>query len=370
MAFEIDFIPVGEGERNGDAIAVRYGEPGAYTVMIYDGGTKASGTALVQHVKKYYQTDYVDHVVSSHPDQDHASGLSIVLEELNVGTLWMHRPWQHSHLILEYFRDGRITNQSLKDRLQGKMSDAYKLEQLALKKGVTIKEPFQGMQIGEFYILSPERDWYIHDLIAEFEKSPDQKTYAAAAAMDNARNFGAFRVVADAVKKAVKWVAERWDMELLREGVETSAENESSAILYAYMKEEKEGVLLTGDAGVKALKRALDYLDSHNVSAAKLIKFYQIPHHGGRHNVSPSVLDRLVGPRLLGKPEKFEKRAYVSASSESAYPRNMVRNAFVRRGAEVVATKGWYLRYSRGMPDRGWSAVTPLEFTSEVEAWD
>jgi hypothetical protein len=28
--FEVDFLPVGEGERSGDGITVRYGEPGAF----------------------------------------------------------------------------------------------------------------------------------------------------------------------------------------------------------------------------------------------------------------------------------------------------------------------------------------------------
>ncbi len=38
--YEIDFLPVGNSERSGDAIAVRYGTPGNYKVMVYDGGTK------------------------------------------------------------------------------------------------------------------------------------------------------------------------------------------------------------------------------------------------------------------------------------------------------------------------------------------
>ena len=260
MGFEIDFLPVRDGEKCGDAIAVRYGEPGAYTIIIYDGGTQKSGSALVEHVKTYYETSYVDHVVNSHPDQDHSSGLSVILEELTVGTLWMHQPWKYSHLILDYFKDGRITNQSLKQRLQKKMSAAYALEQMATRKRIALKEPFLGKAIGKFHVLSPEPDWYIHDLISDFEKSPDQKVQEATlAAVDSAR-FGTLRRFTEAAKKAVtKWITERWDLELLREDVETTAENESSVILYAYMEEHKEGVLLTGDAGVRALKRALDY---------------------------------------------------------------------------------------------------------------
>lgn len=341
MPFEIDFLPVGDGEKCGDAIAVRYGQPDAYTIMVIDGGTQTSGAALVEHIQTHYQTSYVDHVVNSHPDQDHSSGLSVVLEKLTVGTLWMHRPWQHSHLILDYFKDGRITNQSLKDRLQGKMSAAYNLEQIATKQGVNIIEPFRGTQIGSFLVLSPEKDWYIHNLIAEFEKSPAPKANEAMSAAADSAGFGLLKAFTESAKKAItNWAMERWDLELLRENVETSAENESSTILYAYMEDYKEGILLTGDAGVRGLGKALDYLEARKISPASVIKFLQIPHHGGRHNVSPSILNRLIGPRLPTMPGRFTKSAFASASASSDYPRHMVKNAFLRRGSDVASTKG------------------------------
>lgn len=56
VGFEIDFLPVGEGERSGDAIAFRYGLPGSYRVMVVDGGTKASGEKLVEHIRLHYGT--------------------------------------------------------------------------------------------------------------------------------------------------------------------------------------------------------------------------------------------------------------------------------------------------------------------------
>jgi hypothetical protein len=41
LGLEIDFLQVGDGERSGDAIALRYGNPLAgHEVMIIDGGNK------------------------------------------------------------------------------------------------------------------------------------------------------------------------------------------------------------------------------------------------------------------------------------------------------------------------------------------
>lgn len=51
---EVDFLPVGKGEHSGDAIIVRWTENEQSKVMVYDGGTKDYGEAIVNHVRKYY----------------------------------------------------------------------------------------------------------------------------------------------------------------------------------------------------------------------------------------------------------------------------------------------------------------------------
>jgi hypothetical protein len=44
-------LAIGDGERSGDAIALRYGNPLAgYQVIIVDGGNKTSSEELVRHV--------------------------------------------------------------------------------------------------------------------------------------------------------------------------------------------------------------------------------------------------------------------------------------------------------------------------------
>lgn len=360
--FEIDFLPVGNGDNSGDAIALRYGESGNYKIMVYDGGTKEAGEQLVDHIQTYYGTTFVDDVVCSHPDADHASGLSVVLERLDVGTLWMNRPWNYSAAILDYFKDGRITDDSLVERLKKKMSAAYELEKIAKESGVPIKDPFQGQKIGEFVVLSPEEEWYIHELIADFEKSPDKKSPGTVQQ--------ATRYLTEAARKVISWVTELWHQESLREDVETSAENESSVVLFAQL--DGSGVLLTGDAGLQALHASADFTEGLGFDMPANLLFAQIPHHGSRHNVSTSVLDRLVGLRKEANDGISAKIAYVSAGKEStSHPRKMVLNAFIRRGCSVVSTKGRSIWYSKNMPGRtNWGPVTPHAFSERVEAWD
>lgn len=355
---EMDFLPVGEGEHSGDAIAVRWVEDGKHKVMLYDGGTKDYGAALVEHVKKHFGTTHVDYVVNSHPDNDHAGGLLYVLENLTVGELWMHQPWNYSEQILHYFRDQRITDESLARRLQEKMAAAYALQVCAEKKNIPVYEPFAGAHIGIFTVLSPAKQRYVHELIPAFEKSPEL-VKAEATLLD---------AVSELFKKAAGFIADAWDKEYLPDTVETSAENESSAVLYAVVG--TNGYLLTGDAGIGTLRATAEYAASSGIDLPNQITFAQIPHHGGRHNVSTETLDMVFGPRLEQQPEHPRRTAFVSASAKAPrHPKKVVTNAFKRRGFKVGQTKGnsiWH--FSSGMPAReGYTALPYLPFYDEVE---
>jgi beta-lactamase superfamily II metal-dependent hydrolase len=103
-----------------------------------------------------------------------------------------------------------------------------------------------------------------------------------------------------------------------------------------------------------------------------ILKFVQVPHHGSRHNVSTSVIDRILGPRKTTNDGLTNKIAFVSAGRDSkTHPRKMVVNAFIRRGALVIATQGQSKCYREGMPQRdGWIDATPLSFSNVGESWE
>lgn len=352
MNFEIEFLPVGNGDSSGDAIVVRYGEDNNYKIMIVDGGTKESGEKLVAHIRTHYGTDYVDYVVNTHPDQDHASGLSVVLEELTVGELWIHRPWEYTEILLDYFKDGRTTADSLKTKFKDKFSASYLLEEIAISKNIPIKEPYQGEWIGDFHVMSPSKDWYLHELIPDFNKTPEKKV----------ENKGLASLLAEGVQS----IFESLDYETLKENGETSADNESSVILYAPFNE--KGYLLTGDAGINALEKTSEYSELKGLDLPNNLRFIQIPHHGSRRNVSPSILDKIIG----GKGQEKNKTAFVSAGKDAKkHPRQVVINAFLRRGCKVLSTEGTTQRHYKNMPERdGWVESTPLEFKKEVENYE
>lgn len=95
-------------------------------------------------------------------------------------------------------------------------------------------------------------------------------------------------------------------------------------------------VLLTGDAGIRALTATAEVAEAINLSLPDNLSSAQIPRHGSRNNVSTSVLDRIIGPRKPKDDGKTTKIAFVSASKKSStHPRKMVVNAFVRRGCKI-----------------------------------
>ena len=305
MGYEIDFIPVGEGEKNGDAIAMRITKNGRTEIYVIDGGTRASGKALVQHVRYYYGTDRVDYLISTHPDMDHISGLKVVLEELEVGALWMHKPWEHAPHIIKDILDGRVTQRSLSERIKESVRLATEVEKIATEKGIQICEPFQGAKIGSyFYVLSPSKEWY-REQLKSFDDMPPSK---ATPVLEN-------QTYASSIDTAY----EDWNTETLKEDGETSARNESSVVLLGILPN-NYGVLLTGDAGRQALTKAYEYALSREYNLQQC-QFIQMPHHGSRRNVSPDLLDILLGPILdEGSPATYWGLFLTRAPQRQRYP--------------------------------------------------
>jgi non-ribosomal peptide synthetase component F len=204
MPFAIDFLPVDHGEMSGDAIVIRYGLPGAETTIVVDGGSLESGDAIVDHLKQVTKSDYpvVDHIVCTHPDRDHASGLRTVLQELPVLHLWMHRPWTNGPDTLALFQDSRLTDESLIRRLRQEYPILDELEALAGAQRSAIHQPVQGSQIGAFFVLAPSPQLY-SICMANFDRTPVPAQPIAIPSF--------FQKAAEAVKRKL----ENWNIETL-----------------------------------------------------------------------------------------------------------------------------------------------------------
>ncbi len=365
MQYEVDFLPVGDGENSGDAICLRYSsdEGETWTVGVIDGGTQDSGEAMCTHIKKYYNTETIDFMVCTHPDQDHTSGLSVILDKMVVNTILMHCPWDYVDHFFDSVSDGRVTKQSLIQRLKDGHPYAYKIYEVANEKGIPIYHAFSDNNdhgIPALYIASPTSSFYLEQVV-NFRSITEITEEAES-------NKNLLESMMKAAKKAVKWIAEKWDDEKLMEPEDgaTSSENNSSVIAFFDFDGKKH--LFSADAGVPALEEAANQIEELGFPLQKF-SFIQVPHHGSRRNIGPMILDKLIGYQ---KPEGTDTSftAFIAASKEGEpkHPNKRVSNAFTRRGAKVIATQGSSICYhSNGTPDRGWSKAVPLPFYNEVE---
>lgn len=361
MKYELEFLGVNEETCNADAICFRFfsEEDQRYIVGVYDGGTQKFGDALVNHLNTYYfqnqDNPTIDFIICSHTDQDHASGLSTLFDNFKVNALIMNRPWLYVDDIFDKVADGRITKDSLKQRLKDAYPYVKILEDKAEENSVSIYEGFQGTIIYNLLtILSPTKELYF-DLLVESNKTPlVEKTAIQESFFSRIAN-------------AVKMVWETWTDELLREDVSTSPENEASIVIFGDMQDET--FLLTGDAGIRALNQSINFASNIGIDVQE-IKIHQIPHHGGRHNVSPSILDALLGEKV-DENSTETKTAFVSVGKGTDHPKRMVTNAYMRRGVKVIEARSNTILHYHGTPSRnGWNTVVPMAFSDEVEDWD
>ncbi len=323
---EVDFLPVGDGERSGDAIAMRFTRPdtGETAVVVIDAGFKDDGEDLVTHIETYYGTSVVDLAILTHPDGDHIGGMGEVIRGLNVKKLWLHDIGSHGGAALP-------------------AADAVSdLINVARENGTEVFEAWAGATAfgGAITVLGPDKEYY-ETLVG------DQLTEGA-----SATSVG--KKLLEAAAGLVDRLATSLGVEVPFEAKEVNARNNSSAI--TLLAVDRQRLLFTGDAGVPALERAWDVAEARELAGP--LDFVQVPHHGSRRNASSAWLDRLLG----STGQETNKVAFVSAVANSdKHPSGRVVNAYIRRGCEVIVTAGSAKCHRHLTPARwGWSQAVPV----------
>lgn len=268
----------------------------------------------------------------------------------------MNRPWLYAdQLECIYSNDGRVTSNSIENELYNDFPFIKHIEDLANKYSIEIKEAFQGKLIGNrLWLLSPDKEFYLEKIASSTKTKRLKEESTSETATFKSQSLGTLK--------------ETWYDEQLREGETTDAENETSLVVLGDMDEET--FLLAGDAGNEALDNSIEFAFTNGVDLAMEVKIYSMPHHGGRHNVSPSLLNKLIGP-IRSEDVIARKLAIASVAEGSDHPKKMVVNAFKRRGVKVYITAGSIHWHHHGnMPKRArFSRAEELPFYHDVEAF-
>ena len=343
--YEIDFLPVesmdGPGSKSGDAITVRLAPTdagGDEFVVVIDGGYSDVGDQVVEHLNDYLGTQHVNLIISTHPDADHINGLIKIVENCAVDELWIHHPREHGRSVVDDSNIEAIDN----------------LIAAATQAGVAVTEPFTGLTAfgDRIRVLGPTNDYY-EQLLDDSLAEAGGATKGLASAAERA-----FSKVLAAAGSALDKVLSELPVETLTDGGDTGPRNNTSVI--TLMQCDGRLLLFTGDAGIPALEQASDEFESRFGSFALApLRFMQIPHHGSKHNVGPTILNRMLGEK--GSPHSSLVTAFVSSAKASTkHPAAKVVNAFSRRGCDVSATEGQGIRSHHNGPNRGWTSLTPI----------
>lgn len=352
--YEIDFIG-NKSSGNADAIAIRWkDEYDDYHICIYDCGTDGQADDMIDLLNKYYfnevddENKVIDAVVISHPDEDHINGIKKILETFIVNELYANIPWDYADELVQR-SENYNSSDYLTSKLKKKYSSLSEIVDLCEENGIPIYSAIQGTIVcDELEILAPTEEDYI-DHILNSDKNP-------------------LKPINESFSKSEKFNTDFWDVDNLLEVAETSDENETSVVLYGLRNAPDKYFLLVGDAGVHDLESAFDFAEGESLSMKSEVKFYQVPHHGGRHNLDTDTMNRLVG-NITKRGTDSGKTAFISVGKGSDHPRQCIVNAFKRRGVKVYKTEGNTIHHYAGdMPSReGWVSLTQLEFIEEYE---
>jgi len=342
--FEIDMLSLGDA----DCILVSRWENGTVTRVLIDGG-KISDPPKIKAFLQSQGVYYIDHVVCSHPHDDHIGGLTDLLldRSLNFGKVWFQNPMRFFDMAKVSLRievSKMLSNSTTETNQYESISKAFQNSENLLavlsRRGIAYEEPFQGKQIAFLTVCGPEES-YLRELYLNYQNG------SKLSAIVNNLKFQELEDKLDALLEKHNVLEE---VNSLDDNPQTDPINNTCTVLVAEFN--GKFYLFTADVGVEGLNNALDYLGSF--FSLGDCRWIQIPHHGSRRNINSKIISLLKPPL-----------AYVSAAGNRKHPRRAVVNAFKKVGTRVYSThypNGGSLYHHRGdVPARkGYVSATPL----------
>lgn len=344
----IRFFQVGTGSKGGDAILIRlFDENDKEHLVLIDGGYKDTGDRIIKYIKSDCSTLHIDAVFNTHPDRDHISGLVNVLsdDDITVGFIVMNRPWKDAKFTKEMFNDKRITDNSLIKRLKDAFTIADEIVSIAKEREIDIYSGFAGDNWNDnvITVLGPSESLYKKGLLSS-DKTPE--SYIEDGFDDYVpTTYTEENYVKD---KPIEW----YDDE------NTAAVNQTSLVLALHIGNYK--MLLTGDAGKEALRAALDYYDA-NIGSSKDFNVVQLPHHGSRKNIDPTILGRFGTPEyIISCPPDGESEGHPSR-------RLMNKILELKPQAKIYVTKKVNFIFHKNVPVSNCTTQKPATTASKID---
>jgi beta-lactamase superfamily II metal-dependent hydrolase len=308
---EVDMLNLG----NADSILVSCWKNGKADRILIDGGNTSDSDKVLAFLKER-SVSYLNHIVCSHPHDDHVGGLIGIVKskDIDFGHAWIHLPWKHvdQTMLTTVLNRGEVTAKRVVKIIKESVQSSQDFVKVVTDRGKPVAEPFQGGHIGFLFVCGPSQQFY-EQLLKDFTDLEKLKLMEASRIAYEKLNE------LEDLQEATAQLGKK-DAEGLGQAP-TEPENNSSTILW--MTHPEGGLLFTADAGVEALTA----VNQVYVNGLSNLRWMQIPHHGSRRNVNEELIKYF-------KP----KEAFVSADGTKKHPRRAVVNAFKEADTKVYST--------------------------------
>lgn len=337
--FQLNMLRVGEETKCGDCICLRWGfnldtaNPNQF-VMLVDGGFASNASALSKQIKKIIKTDRINLIVATHPHVDHIGAIPTFLNEFKVDELVVKQPWCIQEL-QDIFKSSSQNPIDINVIERLGLMHAYQLVSKAKEISPQIKisewnggEKHEYMQVS-VRVLGPMRDKY-DTYIREVYIGQGKESLMTEEDESTLDRFPDNDGDIDPLNNSSYILAFSF------EGVGKSP------------RSCKKWVLLTADAGPRALRQAISEMNKECLDYQEL-RFLQLPHHGSINNMRVDILDALVGDPEDAR-ERPAGRGYsavtVSKQSDNLHPHPVVKAALIERNMQVATTKDGIYTYN------------------------
>ena len=347
MDYQIIYLPVGEKSSSGESILIRYGDLHStreeQVVVLIDGGYASTGELVEDYCSNLFDTNHINHVILTHPDRDHASGLKYVIENMKVDNLYFNPPWDYAEKVKNIVVEGKkyTDRSSIENKIQKSLVIASDVVDAANENGVNIVNVFAGDKITDnLFVLGPSED-YFRELVDIY--------------------FDTQNLVSRVAQKTKEFFIDLFHEDNLDDEDDTTSPRNNSSIIMAFGVEEERVHIFTGDAGKTAIDHALNHYESMG-GKCENIYFLDVPHHGSKRNINSRIINK-ISPAC----------AYISAAPESEkHPSQAVINALKKANVSSVSStklaKGGITLKSPNAPViPGSSPLTEHEFVESYE---
>lgn len=338
MKYEYEMLEVGDA----DAILIRHFIKDEAYVVLIDAGNASASSTIKDHIKKYFDTTYIDLAICTHPDSDHKDGFFDLLadEEINVGEFWLTDPACYlDEEDIKRYKNHDSAICAVRKIWNKSTDDSLNLIDLAVEKcGYDyVKNVRDGISHHTLPLrcVGPTDAYYLENV------KQMVKDYNVVPYDDSSKDAydEAFKIDEDEIRSVI-------------DQAEDPSPYNASSLIILYEPGDGKRILFAGDANTTSLQMMLDkYKWLRNVDMLK------VPHHGSKRNLNTKIIDELA-----------PKKSYVSAAGNKKHPSGRLMYWLAKHG-DVYSTHSAnsYVHCTHGdIPEReGATSLDPIKKCSK-----